>query len=62
VVDGVSDVLDVDPAQVRAAPDLGSSAATPHILGLLPLVDRMLILLDIDKLIGHDLMDSNAAA
>jgi len=61
VVDGVSDVVDVDPAQVRAAPDLGSSAATDHIRGLLPVGERMVILLDIDKLIGHDLMDPTAA-
>jgi len=61
VVDGVSDVVDVDAAQVRTAPDLGSSAATDHISGLLPVSEHMVILLDIDKLIGYDRMVSGDA-
>jgi purine-binding chemotaxis protein CheW len=61
VVDGVSDVVDVDAAQVRTAPDLGSSAATDHISGLLPVAQHMVILLDIDKLIGYDRMVSGDA-
>ncbi|HUI63045.1 MAG TPA: chemotaxis protein CheW [Steroidobacteraceae bacterium] len=54
VVDGVSDVMDVDAAQVKPAPDLGAPAATDHVLGLLPMAQRMVVLLDIDKLIGID--------
>jgi purine-binding chemotaxis protein CheW len=61
VVDGVSDVVDVDAAQVKPAPDLGSSAATDHISGLLPVSGHMVILLDIDKLIGYDRMVSGDA-
>ena len=55
VVDGVSDVVDVDGAQVKPAPDLGSRAATDHIRGLLPVADRMVVLLDIDRLISGQL-------
>ena len=55
VVDGVSDVVDVNGAQVKAAPDLGSRAATDHIRGLLPVADRMVVLLDIDRLISGQL-------
>ena len=54
VVDGVSDVMDVDASQVKPAPELGSRAATDHVLGLLPMAERMVVLLDIDKLIGID--------
>jgi purine-binding chemotaxis protein CheW len=61
VVDGVSDVVDVDAAQVKPAPNLGSSAATDHISGLLPVSGHMVILLDIDKLIGYDRMVSGDA-
>ena len=61
VVDGVSDVVDVDAAQVKPAPNLGSSAATDHISGLLPVSGNMVILLDIDKLIGYDRMVSGDA-
>src|SRR3954454_16309924 len=55
VVDGVSDVVDVDEAQVKPAPDLGSRSATEHIRGLMPVTDRMVVLLDIDRLIGGHL-------
>jgi purine-binding chemotaxis protein CheW len=51
VVDGVSDVVTVNEAQVKPAPDLGSRAATEHIRGLMPVADRMVVLLDIDRLI-----------
>ncbi|MEJ1961830.1 MAG: chemotaxis protein CheW [Gammaproteobacteria bacterium] len=52
VVDGVSDVVDVKSAEVKPAPDLGSRAATDHIRGLVPVAERMVVLLDIDRLIG----------
>ncbi|MGH8136685.1 MAG: chemotaxis protein CheW [Steroidobacteraceae bacterium] len=55
VVDGVSDVVDIDSAEVKAAPELGSQAATEYIRGLVPIADRMVVLLDIDRLIGNDL-------
>jgi purine-binding chemotaxis protein CheW len=55
VVDGVSDVVDVKRAEVRPAPELGSASATEYILGLVPVAERMVVLLDIDCLIGNDL-------
>ncbi len=55
VVDGVSDVVDVNSAEVKAAPELGSKAATDYIRGLVPVSDRMVVLLDIDRLIGTDM-------
>ena len=55
VVDGVSDVVNVNEAEVKPAPDLASRAATDHIRGLLPVADRMVVLLDIDRLIGQEL-------
>lgn len=55
VVDGVSDVVTVDETQVKQAPELGSRGATEHIRGLLPVADRMVVLLDIDRLIGGHL-------
>jgi chemotaxis signal transduction protein/HPt (histidine-containing phosphotransfer) domain-containing protein len=62
VVDSVSDVIDVDAAEVHPAPDLGTPAATDHVLGLLPIADRMVVLLDIAKLIGLDLTDTRVVA
>lgn len=55
VVDGVSDVVDVDTEEVKAAPDLGGRGATDYIRGLVPVADRMVVLLDIDRLIGTDI-------
>src|SRR5262250_1271715 len=55
VVDGVSDVVDVNPGEVKAAPDLGAKGATDYIRGLVPVAERMVVLLDIDRLIGSDL-------
>ncbi len=55
VVDGVSDVVDVSESSVRPPPDLGARAATAYIRGLVPVAERMVVLLDIDRLIGSDL-------
>jgi purine-binding chemotaxis protein CheW len=55
VVDGVSDVVDVNTAEVKPAPDLGSRAATDYIRGLVSVSDRMVVLLDIDRLIATDM-------
>ena len=55
VVDGVSDVVDVKESEVRPAPDLGSRNATDYIRGLVPVSERMVVLLDIDRLIGSEL-------
>src|SRR3954447_26039827 len=55
VVDGVSDVVDVNPEEVKAAPELGARGATDYIRGLVPVAERMVVLLDIDRLIGSDM-------
>src|SRR6201996_9261981 len=55
VVDGVSDVVDVNPETVKPAPELGARGATDYIRGLVPVSERMVVLLDIDRLIGSDL-------
>jgi purine-binding chemotaxis protein CheW len=62
VVDGVPDVVDVNTAEVKAAPELGAKGATDYIRGLVPVSERMVVLLDIDRLIGSDLTSlSNSA-
>ena len=52
VVDSVADVATLGPDQVRPAPELPSSPDALHITGLGVLGERMLIMLDIDRLIG----------
>lgn len=52
VVDSVSDVMELAPDNVRSAPDIESAIDHGCILGLGSVGDRMLILLDIEKLMS----------
>jgi purine-binding chemotaxis protein CheW len=56
VVDGVSDVLRLAPADIRPAPDFGATLDTRYLTGLGTLGERMLILVDIEKLMTGDEM------
>jgi purine-binding chemotaxis protein CheW len=62
VVDSVSDVVTLTPEQVKAAPDLGASVAADYLMGLGTVGERMLILLDIDKLLSSEDMGLLTAA
>jgi purine-binding chemotaxis protein CheW len=62
VVDSVSDVVTLSPDQIKAAPDLGASVAAEYLQGLGTVGERMLILLDIDKLLSSEDMGLLAAA
>ena len=54
VVDGVSDVITLTAEQMKPAPDFSSSFNTEYIMGLGTVEDRMLILVDIEKLMSGD--------
>jgi purine-binding chemotaxis protein CheW len=54
VVDGVSDVIDVAASDVEPPPELGRQASTEFIAGLAAVSGRMVMLLDIDRLIGGE--------
>ena len=56
VVDGVSDVLRLDASQVRPVPDLGSAIDRKFLTGLGVVDQRMLILLDIERLMTSEEM------
>jgi purine-binding chemotaxis protein CheW len=56
VVDGVSDVVTLTAEQVKPAPALGTALNTDHLIGLGTIDQRMLILMDIDKLMSSDEM------
>lgn len=51
VVDGVSDVLTLNEEDIKPTPELGSTFDTQYLTGLGTVEDRMLILIDIEKLI-----------
>ena len=50
VVDGVSDVITLTPDQIKASPEFGSTIDTQYVMGLGTVDERMLILVDIEKL------------
>jgi purine-binding chemotaxis protein CheW len=52
VVDSVSDVMELSPEQIRAAPEVATVVDASFIMGLGTLADRMLILIEIERLMG----------
>ena len=52
VVDSVSDVTTLSPEQIKATPEMGTTFNTDYLIGLGTLEERMLILVDIDKLMS----------
>jgi purine-binding chemotaxis protein CheW len=54
VVDAVSDVTTLTPDQIKPTPDIGSSLNTEHIVGLGTIDERMLILVDIDRMMASE--------
>lgn len=56
VVDGVSDVLSLAAENIRPAPEFAVTLATEYLTGLGALGERMLILVDIEKLLSSEEM------
>jgi purine-binding chemotaxis protein CheW len=56
VVDSVSDVITLSPEQVKPAPEMGSVLDTDYLIGLGTIDERMLILVDIERLMSSDEM------
>ncbi|MDP3533805.1 MAG: chemotaxis protein CheW [Halomonas sp.] len=56
VVDGVSDVMTLTPEQIKPAPEFGVTLSSDFLSGLGSLDDRMLVLVDIDKLLTSEEM------
>ena len=61
VVDGVSDVLDIPSRNIRPAPDVVSSHGEDLVCGLAQVAERMVMLLDIDRMLGGESVPANAA-
>lgn len=54
VVDGVSNVLDIPASGIRGAPDLGNRISTRYMSGMVTLDERMVILLDVDRMLNPE--------
>jgi len=64
VVDSVSDVIELDPSQLRAPPELGNGNAVDArcISGIGTVDERMLIVLNIESLMIETALDAEPAA
>src|SRR5438067_8173122 len=56
VVDSVSGVTTLNPDQIKSAPDMGSAFNSEYLMGLGTIDERMLILIDIDRLMSSSEM------
>ena len=52
VVDSVSDVITLAAEQIKPAPEMGTALNTDYLIGLGTVEERMLILVDIDRLMS----------
>jgi purine-binding chemotaxis protein CheW len=57
VVDGVSDVTMLKPEEIKPAPEFGAGLDTKYLRGLGTVGERMIILVDIEKLITNREME-----
>ncbi len=62
VVDAVSDVLNVAPAELVPPPDLGAGVDVSLLTGMARAGDRLVTLLNIDRLVGTVTADGGPAA
>src|SRR5512147_1394965 len=57
VVDGVSDVIALTPDQIKPSPEFSTTLDTQYITGLGTVDDRMIILMDIERLLSSKDME-----
>ena len=62
VVDSVKDVADIAPDTIRPAPSLNASDTSEFIEGITTCDEKMLILLDADRLVSRDLAPAGATS
>ena len=60
VVDAVSEVYNINPADVRQPPEFGKEINNEYLRGLVLIEEKMVILLEIDRLIDWGLLDGDA--
>jgi purine-binding chemotaxis protein CheW len=57
VVDAVSNVIDLDKTTIQSPPEFGTKVSTEYINGLVAVDEKMLMLLDVDKLLKLEGVD-----
>ena len=59
VVDSVSDVISVDKSEIQGAPDFGTKVSNEFINGLVSVNERMVMLLDVNKLLTLEALEQS---
>lgn len=59
VVDAVSNVLNAKHSDIRAAPDFGGRLSTEYIKGLISAENKMVMVIDVDRLMGQGILDDS---
>jgi len=62
VVDAVSEVYDIDPGDMQPPPDMEGSISIDFVTGLATMDDKMVILLDINKLVNEGILSNKPVA
>jgi purine-binding chemotaxis protein CheW len=62
VVDAVEEVIRLDASAIESTPTLSASAATSHLSGIAQRSDGLLIVLDLDGLVGASLATASGSA
>ncbi|NRB40793.1 MAG: purine-binding chemotaxis protein CheW [Pseudomonadales bacterium] len=60
VVDAVSEVYNINAENMNASPEFGEGVDTQYVMGLATIDEKMIILLDVDHLIGEGVLDVEA--
>lgn len=58
VVDGVADVLSLKSEQIKPTPDISAALSSRYLLGLGVIEQRMMILVNIEKLLSREELDA----
>lgn len=62
IVDAVSDVLSIDEAEIAPTPELGGGIDTSFMTGLAKAGEKLVLLLDIDKVVSEETLAALGAA
>lgn len=60
VVDGVSEVLNIQESEIEDMPDFGAEMSLPHVMGMAKVKGKVKILLDIDRVLTSQEVNSLA--
>jgi purine-binding chemotaxis protein CheW len=60
VVDGVSEVLNIQESEIEDMPDFGAELSLPHVMGMAKVKGKVKILLDIDRVLTSQEVNSLA--